>query len=214
MARILIATTRPVVRLGLEQIIQRTWPGTVQVLTAASSEQAVVQLETHKPILVLANPEILPGMQQRLKGACPDARILIISGSQHIGIASVREMSCVCGHLSDRASEEKLIEAIRVGLYCGHLNPTACTSLPCPLKSSLLPVPLDLSVRQQEIFDLIGEGQQPREIAQSLKISVKTVESYRVQIKQKLGLADSRSLFEFAVRWRYDSLASPNRKLG
>lgn len=214
MTRVLVAITRPVVRFGLEQIIRRIWPGTVHVHTAASSEQAVVQLEKHRPSLVLTDPEMLTGMQEHFKGDCPATRILTISENQHIGVASVQDMNCVCGHLSDRASEENLIETIRVGLNCRHVNAFACNSGPCPLKSSLLPIPLALSVRQQEIFDLIGEGKQPREMAQCLSISVKTVESYRAQIKQKLGLADSRSLFEFAVRWRHDSLAPPNRKLG
>jgi DNA-binding NarL/FixJ family response regulator len=58
----------------------------------------------------------------------------------------------------------------------------------------------DLSDRELEVLRLIGEGLSTREIAENLHISVKTVETYQGHLKEKLGLKNSRELFQFAIR--------------
>jgi DNA-binding CsgD family transcriptional regulator len=68
---------------------------------------------------------------------------------------------------------------------------------PSPAKRS----PLDeLSDRELEVLRLIGEGHSTRQIAENLHISVKTVESYQGHLKEKLGLKNSRELFQFAIQ--------------
>ena len=62
--------------------------------------------------------------------------------------------------------------------------------------------PLDkLSVRELEIFRHVGSGKSNREIARSLGLSVKTVETHRSNIKEKLGLATSGEMINFATEW-------------
>ena len=58
-----------------------------------------------------------------------------------------------------------------------------------------------LSDREIEVFRLIGEGTSSRQIAEHLGISVKTVETYRAHIKEKLQLANGTQLIHAAVRW-------------
>jgi DNA-binding NarL/FixJ family response regulator len=58
----------------------------------------------------------------------------------------------------------------------------------------------DLSDRELEVLRLIGEGQSTRQIAENLHISVKTVESYQGHLKEKLGLKNSRELFQYAIQ--------------
>src|SRR5262249_52883274 len=58
-----------------------------------------------------------------------------------------------------------------------------------------------LSDRELEGFQLIGEGQAPREISNSLHLSISTVETYRAHIKQKLGLQNAAQLVQHAVQW-------------
>lgn len=60
---------------------------------------------------------------------------------------------------------------------------------------------LVLSPRELELFRLIGLGHKPKEIALDLKLSVRTVESYGMRIRQKLGLASAHDLFRAAVAW-------------
>ena len=58
-----------------------------------------------------------------------------------------------------------------------------------------------LSDRELEIFRLIGQGYKPSKIAQSMHLSVKTVETYRARMKEKLNLADADELLRYAIQW-------------
>lgn len=61
-----------------------------------------------------------------------------------------------------------------------------------------------LSDRELEVFTLIGRGRTTREIGESLHISVKTVESHRLRIRQKLSLKDGREVLMHALKWTQD----------
>jgi len=58
-----------------------------------------------------------------------------------------------------------------------------------------------LSDRELEVFELTGRGSSPREIAERLYLSVKTVESHRARIKDKLNLDSCNELMKHAVQW-------------
>ena len=66
-----------------------------------------------------------------------------------------------------------------------------------------------LSNRELEVFGLIGRGYKTADIARTLKLSVKTVETHRLRIREKLGLADSAKLAYAAVRWVHEQNGSP-----
>ncbi len=59
----------------------------------------------------------------------------------------------------------------------------------------------ELSDRELEVFQLIGQGWQPRQIADRLNLSVKTVETYRTNIRLKLHLKSATDLIQFAIQW-------------
>jgi DNA-binding NarL/FixJ family response regulator len=62
--------------------------------------------------------------------------------------------------------------------------------------------PIDsLSDRELEVLQLSGAGQTPREIANQLGISVKTVETHRMRVREKLNLSSSAELMRFAIAW-------------
>ncbi len=67
-----------------------------------------------------------------------------------------------------------------------------------------------LTDREFEVFQLIGQGVGTREIAGRLRLSVKTVEVHRANIKEKLGLATATELVRFAIRW-LDAQGRDNR---
>ena len=69
-------------------------------------------------------------------------------------------------------------------------------------KAHTISGPMDcLSDRELEIFRLIGQGYKPSKIAQLMHLSVKTVETYRARIREKLNLADADELLRYAIRW-------------
>jgi DNA-binding NarL/FixJ family response regulator len=60
----------------------------------------------------------------------------------------------------------------------------------------------NLSDRELEVFCLVGEGRATREIADQLRLSVKTIETYQAHIKEKLVLRSGRELIQQAIQWR------------
>jgi len=60
-----------------------------------------------------------------------------------------------------------------------------------------------LSEREFEVFRLIGKGLQPREIAQKLYLSTKTVETHRMNIRKKFGMANASEVTRYAVEWSH-----------
>jgi DNA-binding NarL/FixJ family response regulator len=58
-----------------------------------------------------------------------------------------------------------------------------------------------LSDRELEVFRLIGQGYGSRQIAERLHLSIKTIETYRAHIKEKLNLADAAELLQYAIQW-------------
>ncbi len=58
-----------------------------------------------------------------------------------------------------------------------------------------------LSMRELEVFELVGRGNSTREIAEQLNLSVKTIETYRAHIKEKLGLRSGTELMQRAIHW-------------
>jgi len=60
-----------------------------------------------------------------------------------------------------------------------------------------------LSEREFEVFRLIGKGLQPREIAEKLCLSTKTVETHRMNIRKKFGMANASEVIQYAVEWSH-----------
>jgi DNA-binding NarL/FixJ family response regulator len=58
-----------------------------------------------------------------------------------------------------------------------------------------------LSERELEVFYLIGKGYGTRQISKRLHLSIKTIETYRAHIKQKLSLANAAELLRYAIQW-------------
>jgi len=59
-----------------------------------------------------------------------------------------------------------------------------------------------LTDRELGVFEMIGQGYGTRQIAQTLRLHMRTVETYRARIKDKLGLKDADELRQFAIRWQ------------
>jgi DNA-binding NarL/FixJ family response regulator len=86
-------------------------------------------------------------------------------------------------YLSDRMANKMLQQFVGVG-------------------GTNLKFPVDrLSDRELEVFRLIGQGHGTRRIAEELHLSVKTVESYREHIKEKMTLGDASELVRYAIQW-------------
>ncbi|MBD8526290.1 response regulator transcription factor [Pseudomarimonas arenosa] len=209
--KILLAIKRPLIRLGLVRLVSESLPR-AKVISVDNGSEAMRSIVSMNPDVVVAEPEIVVEEGFELPNESPDYRLLLISPRQHVGVEYIPGLELACAHLCDGASEAVLIDAIQRVSDCSYPSSEDCQASDCPLRKTLLPMATGLSRRQEQVFILISEGLQPKDIAERLKISVKTVESYRDQIKQKLELPDARSVFEFGVLWRrgYGGLPEPD----
>ncbi len=110
------------------------------------------------------------------------------------------------GYITKRAAEEKITEAIRHVLDGGiYLSGAAAERIMKQLVGTgdkrLLSPAERLSDREFQVLRLIGRGFRTGRIAETLHVSVKTVETYQAHIKEKLGLESADELSEYAVAW-------------
>lgn len=107
-------------------------------------------------------------------------------------LTALRKLSQDEIHVSDRVSERLIFKAI-------HSDDKSFES---PLHA--------LSDRELEVFQWLGKGSGTREIADTLSLSVKTVETHRAHIKEKLGLKDANEMVRFAKEWHMQCADQPS----
>jgi DNA-binding NarL/FixJ family response regulator len=207
---ILLLEDHPIVRQGLEQTINHE-PDLRVCAAAETPEQALEDIEKTRPDLLLLDIslpgsnglEVLKTVHQRH----PDLRVLILSMHDERVYAMRALGEGAAGYVMKEAATENVLHAIR-----RVLNGDVYLSPQMEKRSMLQFVgrragfkgaPLEhLSKRELEVFELIGRGQRTRQIAEALHVSVKTIESHRQHIKEKLGLSDGHELVQHAIQWR------------
>lgn len=116
------------------------------------------------------------------------------------------------GYIMKRVPDEEILKAIRRVLegriYVSDAIRERLLTAPNEEESGS---PVDqLSNRELEVFLLIGQGFAPRHIAEKLHLSVKTVETHRRHLKQKLGVEGSAELTRYAIAWRVERSTEEN----
>jgi DNA-binding NarL/FixJ family response regulator len=206
---ILLLEDHPIVRQGLEQTINHE-PDLRVCGAAETAEQAFAQIESCRPDLLLLDIslqgtnglEVLKVVRQRY----PDLRVLILSMHDERVYAMRALGEGAAGYVMKEAATENVLGAIRRVLsgdvYLSPQMERRSMQQFVGRRGLAKGAPLEhLSKRELEVFDLIGRGQRTRQIAEALHVSVKTVESHRQHIKEKLGLNDGHELVQHAIQW-------------
>jgi DNA-binding NarL/FixJ family response regulator len=207
--RILIADDHPVLRRGLRALIEEE-PDMEVVGEAGNGLEAVQLAERLRPDVVIMDismPE-LDGLEatRRIRERSPSTYILILTVHAHERYLFPVLKAGASGYVRKTAADEELIEAIRVVARGDvFLYPSATRML---LDDYLAQVRAgreqdsyeSLSEREREILRLLAEGHTNAEIAQKLNLSVKTVETYRTRIMEKLYLRTRAELVRYALR--------------
>ena len=207
--QILIVDDHPMMREGLAQLINREKDLAVAG-EADSAARAVEQTAQLKPDLVIVDIT-LPGRSgleliRDIHAVHSAALVLVVSMHEESLYAERVLKAGGRGYVMKQAGGKKLMEAIRQVLS-GQIYVSTDTSariLETFSRTSGEPPATgvqSLSDREFEIFQLIGQGENTRDIAKKLNLSVKTVEVHRLNIKSKLKLATASELIHFAVRW-------------
>jgi DNA-binding NarL/FixJ family response regulator len=141
-----------------------------------------------------------------LTGICPAVAVLVLSMHDESHYAERALRAGARGYIMKRENTRKVILAIRRVLSGQpYLSDTIATQMAArlagaqPTKGS---TPMEqLSDRELEVFQMLGEGRGTRQIAEDLGISLKTVQAYCARIKEKLNLQSASELLREALRW-------------
>jgi DNA-binding NarL/FixJ family response regulator len=214
--QVLIVDDHPMMREGLAQLINRE-KDLVVAGEADSAARAIEQTAQLKPDLVIVDIT-LPGRSgldliRDIHAVHPAALVLVVSMHEESLYAERVLRAGGRGYVMKQAGGKKLMEAIRQVLG-GQIYVSADTSARIletfSRNNNETPATgvQSLSDREFEIFQLIGQGENTRDIAKKLSLSVKTVEVHRLNIKSKLKLATAAELIHFAVRWMQSNPAA------
>ena len=205
--RVLLADDHALVRAGIRALIEKI-PNVEVVGEASTGREALELVKSKLPNLVLMDIAMaeLGGLEAlpRITKDFPGVKVIILSAhaNEEYVIRALR--SGAAGYMLKDAATAELELAIRsVTEDKTYLSPSISrTVIDSYLERVGGPIsPLEqLTPRQREILQLIAEGKNTKEIASDLDISVKTVESHRLQLMERLNIHDVPGLVRYAVR--------------
>ncbi|GAA0896542.1 response regulator transcription factor [Pseudonocardia zijingensis] len=206
--RILLADDHALVRQGLRLILDAE-PDLTVVAEAADGAEAVAAAsadDVDLAILDIAMPR-LTGIQaaREISQRAPRIHILMLSMYDNEQYFFESLKAGASGYVLKSVADRDLIEACRASmrgepfLYPGAITALIRDYLQRTRRGDRLPDRI-LTPREEEIVKLIAESHSSREIAETLGISVKTVERHRANILQKLGMRDRLDLTRYAIR--------------
>lgn len=207
--RVFVVEDHPVVREGYLSILRRA-PDLEVCGEAEDGLQALDAITETKPDIAVIDLSI-PGINgleliKQLQAIQPELQVLVVSAHDEAIYAERALRAGARGYIMKHRASRTIIEGIRQVLR-GDLY------LSEPLRASFLSryldrgddetsSPLDhLTDRELETFQFIGQGLATKEIAAEMKVSPKTIDTYRAHLKDKLGTSSSAELLRMAVLW-------------
>lgn len=208
MIRILIADDHAILRAGIRALLL-LHPDLEVTGEAADGHEALIQAQKHKPDVVLMDIG-MPGMDglaatHEIAAACPETRILILTQHENREYVVPALKAGAAGYVLKRAPDDSLVRAIRQ-VYAGgtYLDPRISDVLVDDVRRQAGGAPPDpydtLTEREREVLVLLAQGKTYQEVAETLFISVKTVDFHRANLMRKLSLSNRAELTRFAVQ--------------
>lgn len=202
--RILIADDHRILRAGVKALLNAD-SGLEVVGEATNSQEALALVDELKPEVVLLDIG-MPGNEnlEALKDISinfPDVRVLILTMHEDSALLQECLRLGASGYIIKRAAESELIDAIyAVQRGMVYVHPSLIQSLVAiPKKMIKRSKEIEqLTAREIEVLQLIVEGNTNRQISESMSISVRTVESHRSNIMDKLNLHSRVDLVRYA----------------
>ena len=206
---ILIVDDHPLVRKGIRSLLEQE--ADFEVAGEAASRGEVLDfLRKQLPGLILLDISLQgsDGIEVTKAIRCEFEKVPILIVSMHDeALYAERALRAGAnGYIMKQEVAENVIKAIRQVLtgkiyVSDNMRQKVLRDLTQP-SSDIKSSPIErLSDRELEVFRLIGEGRGTREIAESLHLSIKTIETYRAHIKDKLSIKTAAELARAAVNW-------------
>lgn len=209
MKRILIVDDHPLVRTGFVQLISDE-PDLEVCGEAADEGQALQLVDTCRPDLVIIDLSLAGGsgmnLIERIKARNDRVSMLVVSMHDESLFAERVLAAGALGYLNKQEASTNIIKAIRRVLdgrvfLSAELTERMLDGLTGMVNAQGQSPMQRLSNRELEVFELIGRGMTTGKIADHLKLSIKTIETHRENIKKKLGLPSGQDLTRRAMHW-------------
>ena len=202
--RVLVVDDHAVVRSGLRRVLDAE-PDIETVAEAENAERAVFEAIQHKPDVVLmdivmpgkSGIEIIPALQQD----APEVKVLLLSMQDDPRYVREAFAAGASGYVLKEAVDTEVVGAVRaVAAGERYVHPTLGARLVQAEAEERRRAEQDpLSEREREVLRLLALGHTNQEIAQMLYISVRTAETHRAHIMQKLRLSSRAELVRYAL---------------
>jgi DNA-binding NarL/FixJ family response regulator len=206
--KILIVDDHPLVREWLTNLINQQ-SDLVVCGEAATAAEAMLAVANAKPAAAIIDISLKDSsgieLIKDLKKTSPNLVVLVLSMHDESLYAERALRAGAKGYIMKRETTRKVTDALRRVLegkfYVSETIAETITTQFVEGKTQVLRSPVEqLSDRELAVFDLLGEGRGTRQIAEVLRVSVKTVQSYCARIKEKLNLGSGADLIREAVR--------------
>lgn len=214
--RVVIADDRKIVREGLHSLLRGQ--NGIEVVAEAENGREALQLARELAPDVVVMDVTMPDMNgidatHQIKAENPDIKVIALSIHSNQRLVAEMLSSGASGYVLKDCAFEELVTAIHraaenrsyitpaitdqvIEDYVAHLARTNSVDVPAPL----------LTPREREVLQLLSEGKSAKEIARHLHVSVKTVETHRGHVMEKLGAHSLAILTKYAVREGLTSL--------
>ncbi len=201
--RVLLADDHQLVRAGLRALLD-AMDGVEVVAEVGDGEEAVrlaLELQPDVALLDIAMPKLggLAAMHQ-IRAAAGPTRIVLLSMYDNDEYVTEAVRAGAAGYLIKDAAVEELALALQaVARGDTYLSPSISRKLAAAFSGGARTGP-GLTARQTEILRLVAQGRSSKEIARLLDLSIKTVETHRAQIMDRLDVHDVTGLVRYAIR--------------
>lgn len=207
--RIVVVDDHPIVRRGLIDVFNEA-PGLTVIGEAGASAAALALFDAHPCDVAVIDLSLGAESGLDLTVAAlarhPQLRVLMLSEYDEQLYAERALKAGALGYImKDRAANDLISAVRRVASGRPYVSAATAERILASLgghRRGLASSPLDrLSDRERHVFTLLGQGLTTREIAATLGLSVKTIESHYAHLKEKLGARNGRDLMRLAVAW-------------
>ncbi|MHC4114329.1 MAG: response regulator transcription factor [Planctomycetota bacterium] len=207
--RVVIVDDHPIVRQGLAGLIEHE-DDLMVCGEAGDAHQAMKIIEKSEPDIAIIDIALKDSsgieLIKDIKVRYPALPLLVLSMHDESLYAERALRAGAKGYVMKQRGTDKVIFAIRKimsgQVYVSDRMASKMVRKLVGGKPEVGASPIDcLSDRELEVFLLIGQGHGTRQISEQLHLSVKTIETYRSHIKEKLNLYDAAELLQYAIQW-------------
>jgi len=206
---IVIIDDHPILREGLRQLLNEE-PDLYVCGEAENAHKAMEVIDRYKPDIAIVDVSLEGGsgiaLIKRIRATYPGLSTLVLSMHDELLYAERALRAGANGYIMKQEKAEKVVQAINriLGgdIYLSEKMASTMVHKLLGSGSAGKGVGIEnLSDRELEVFQLIGNGWTTRQISEQLHVSIKTVESHRARIKEKMKLKNATELVQYAIKW-------------